>query len=1273
MKQGSLIVQMIGGRTKIVDFGTLNSSIVLMKNVSSSDLVPGNYEIKLNYRHPESLAFNEQFLISRNSMNVTFVDVDPLISFKTCRNIFNLNEIISIEIRRSSPIANTLSHFFKCKFGNNFINATRIDDSNFICNVSSSLPGVQFLSLWYKDSKNEILLSPNSLRIIFMEKILLNSVNPFTTVVGVSSESILISNFKYDYYSGNVTYRCKFGNEFSTATFQGNEKFSCSMLTFQQIARNESLTLQMRSQDCNSWVDFSSNSLQYIFRIPVEIITISPFAKGYSGSSDMFLDISLTLKPGHTLVNDRGIICKFNSSRDGFAVSQAKVEGNAVICEVKKSNFKDSIEYLHVGLALDTLLFASNDSFISNKLKFVFYKQPLQYKSLNVFNDSLTGNFEIDLPVFESDFEYKIIFKENYANSPTQIISCSKGSQLECKPFSPLQRILQPASMNVSLSVTKLNTPGVEAILSMKSIVYYNRNFKMEFLAPYVLSTYGSYSNPSNVLFKSINYALNPAFQMNCINATNGKVISSSNVIYFGPSTISSISCDVKSQRRSENLPLAISFELNNTNYQMTENMNIKFIETVLIDNYFGFKSGKTSFKFKYPFSSFSGTIKTDYNISVKYDEFGSLKSLKCSKLETQDGFSCESPSIESKTFPRSIQFSIFVDDQFSLTLHPWFKYLEVPTISNILPSRLIDIYTVGKTIKLQSTAFSPNDKNQKYKIRYEELDEIQECVMENANEIQCPISRNTLKTGEEISLKVSIDGTNYESLNKKLYLYTNDINSDKSILLPANTLSPVSVSNSNRRNISMLISIPSSISLPIQTIFVRFKDQFIEEIVTGIIENGKILFELPHFGKYNVQYPRNLIVDASIDGEQYFGERQSIQLNGFEKVKLFPTLFTYGSLMKFSFVDFPFLNLKNERMTLKLVSQTFSIEFNCSLTVDSCESTFQNAPVGVYSLQLYLGDSRFYVPLSHEKVTIFPKPILDSLTFTKISRFMQNSLFLTGTGFSQMKDTIKIRGTFDGKISMASSVIVSDRIGFKFQEIKRSMKRMFSLGNKLEISYNEGVNYDLISNAIELIEDFTFDKISVDVGDPNGLPTTFSFQNTTLKLHGTNLNASSVIQLESDLFSFTTKSSSQGYNFINVVIPEFVYFAPSLVQFSFPIFATIGISLNDGIDFKKRNIVISDRFSSLYLVSISPSIGDRRTRNITMKGASLNEVLYCEFRDKNQVLIETYNIYHQGSEIICPFFYQSKFDNLNEVYISLVNRFNNTSEQQKFTIIGIH
>eukprot|EP01080_Neovahlkampfia_damariscottae_P006199 gene6199-10205_t len=67
-------------------------------------------------------------------------------------------------------------------------------------------------------------------------------------------------------------------------------------------ARNESLKIRISTDDCQNHIDFSKNLVEYIFRKPVELSTIVPFAKGLSPKSQSIaFNVSLQLKASDTV------------------------------------------------------------------------------------------------------------------------------------------------------------------------------------------------------------------------------------------------------------------------------------------------------------------------------------------------------------------------------------------------------------------------------------------------------------------------------------------------------------------------------------------------------------------------------------------------------------------------------------------------------------------------------------------------------------------------------------------------------------------------------------------------------------------------------------------------------------------------------------------------------------------------------------------------------------------------------------------------------------
>eukprot|EP01080_Neovahlkampfia_damariscottae_P000770 gene770-9020_t len=1259
MTEGSAILNIIGPKKVTLEYGVLKSNNIYKTGIPSDGFTAGNHEVFLNYKNVESLDFDEQFTFT-DSKNVTFVDTAPQFFMNLCDAVAYVNETTPVKLKREKDISSSLLPFVKCKISTEIVPTIRISDSEWICNVSSVSAGTQYISLWYigSDTLNgEMMISSNVLPIIFVEKITINSVQPFTTLTTVNTTIKLSTNLKSNVYTGNAAFVCSYSGIRYIAFFS-NGIFTCNIKDT-GIPRIENVELEVHHKFCGNpkYKKYSTNSVPFIFRKTVELVSILPFSKSFSNSFEVFkFNVSLSLKATDTVVSDSGLYCIYNSSVHGFQTSKATLNLGNVTCEVTKSQFPTTIEYIHVGLSLSN---SSIPSDLSNLMKVVFYKQSLEYKNLSILDDSLNGNFEIDLAKYESNLNYKIRMIEQLSPSTILNFDCEKKSKLECKP-TKLNPNRHPGYYYLNLVVLSDSNPSVEVLVTMKPITYYNRNIKVVSVVPYFASYLAHKFNPLKV-YLQFDVRLRLSFPLYCTNSTNKAVLSPAKVENPGPFN-STVSCEIKS-KSVEMLSLTVSFEQNGTYYELSTVSNINFIEPISLGkNFHGYNNGKGNFSFQIP-TEFPTVYKNDYNITYRYNDHNQVNNLDCTR--DIDGVTCGIPKIESKIYPTFVQFSVYIDDIEAIELTPSFKYLQVPSITKISPSYLVDIFTISKRISIQSSSFVAQKitKKNTIMIRYEELNENHICDVESFDQISCPISKASIpfvvSVGSFVTLKFSLDGTHFELLDKKIFLYNDNINIEKCISLVANTLSPSIVSNSNPLNVTISIIVP--IPLPTNEIYVRFKDLLVNEIITGEIRDGRVICEIPQLMTYNLIYPRKLTVQASMDGVSFFGDSQTIEMTGFDAVDFTPkSLISGQSILKFS--NFPKLKLKTGetiQMYLKSLSQ---IAFDCDENM-LCTSN-SPTPVGEYIIEFYLNGEQLFVPLVNDKIKIINTPGL-FLPTKKISKQMINMVYLEGNGFSNFKDSIQVRGKFSGIFHFASVVVLSDKIGFKFGPINGT-NALFST-DTLDISYNNGFTFISVSD-VELIDVFNFQRVVVQ--DSGALSTTYSFINTTLLLEGSNLNGSSIVRLETELSTYEVGVQNTNPNSIKVTIPEFKYFSPKY-EYTFPISGTIGISSNDGIDFQKKSITIDDKYATLYLVSIDPSIGERKSVNISMTGANLVQLTACEFKIGTSQIIQTVPVSQIGEVSICSLDYNSTLlDPIAELNVNLVNNFNDTSDSVSYYFV---
>jgi hypothetical protein len=117
-------------------------------------------------------------------VSIDFIDNTGEISFNSTSNIQYIGVQLNVIVQHSKSINSTiLQKNIVCKLGNITL-PTVVVSNGYSCNLSSTIPGVQNLSLWYNGSdtiNGEFMVSSNSLPVIFVGKtiISLNHETPF--------------------------------------------------------------------------------------------------------------------------------------------------------------------------------------------------------------------------------------------------------------------------------------------------------------------------------------------------------------------------------------------------------------------------------------------------------------------------------------------------------------------------------------------------------------------------------------------------------------------------------------------------------------------------------------------------------------------------------------------------------------------------------------------------------------------------------------------------------------------------------------------------------------------------------------------------------------------------------------------------------------------------------------------------------------------------------------------------------------------------------------
>jgi len=222
--------------------------------------------MQISYFHPESFELRSMFRIS-DQVNITFTGVSP-ITISSTKDIFyiNSNETVTVEITSIELLyLNELQkNSIRCKLDNQIVQTVRFGVNQFICSISSNQASNSVISMVYQNSdahNNQIILSSNTLQIVFVDKISIFSITPFSTLE--SGIRVLLNtslNFNYD-----STFKCIFGsNKFNAKKISTNE-FECNITKGISNQYGTNITLDILSNIKNVQIPFSQNSVEFYF------------------------------------------------------------------------------------------------------------------------------------------------------------------------------------------------------------------------------------------------------------------------------------------------------------------------------------------------------------------------------------------------------------------------------------------------------------------------------------------------------------------------------------------------------------------------------------------------------------------------------------------------------------------------------------------------------------------------------------------------------------------------------------------------------------------------------------------------------------------------------------------------------------------------------------------------------------------------------------------------------------------------------------------------
>jgi ABC-type Mn2+/Zn2+ transport system permease subunit len=92
----------------------------------------------------------------------------------------------------------------------------------------------------------------------------MNKIDPFASSNKITLSPFIFTNQKVDYFTNYVKYECRKENDTSIAIYS-NSTFNCAMKSYSSLNRNVNVSLWIVSSLTGNALQYSSNSIEFIF------------------------------------------------------------------------------------------------------------------------------------------------------------------------------------------------------------------------------------------------------------------------------------------------------------------------------------------------------------------------------------------------------------------------------------------------------------------------------------------------------------------------------------------------------------------------------------------------------------------------------------------------------------------------------------------------------------------------------------------------------------------------------------------------------------------------------------------------------------------------------------------------------------------------------------------------------------------------------------------------------------------------------------------------
>eukprot|EP01080_Neovahlkampfia_damariscottae_P003601 gene3602-6336_t len=1263
---------------KDFDFGNIQNKKNVSKLLTFQSHKDGIFKIQLFYQNPFCIEFRNMFAIS-SSKNITFTGKSS-IELISETNLFKKNIKKNITIKFTDISKLHLSTFekesIKCKLGNSFIPTILKSNNEFVCSVISSEVKSEIIQLYYVNENaygNEILLSTNTIDILFIDEILTESILPFSS--NSTTQNIYLKSNYSNIYGNSVTYKCVFGNNTSIATLS-NGIFNCVIDKTFTGSYSSNISLLIESNLKKTHLSFSKNSQTFYFMNQIELLSISGHAEKFKTFEAKERTVRITLKDD--LITNQNVFCKIISN-DGISFSKVYIdqnEGKNISCKIQKETFLNLIEIIDIGLFMNS----SNVYFFdlsSNIQSYLFIKDDIKWKTSKVIEpNSLSTELIFTVPNRIS-FNYELNVISDHMNNQSNLVSCDfiLGLFVKCNLPKDYLELIQTIPTKLMFKLKIIQKYSIELIEVNVDFLYYYHETDFQHLKPHYISYNERLNYPLRLVGNTLLNLDSQNYQFYCNitqNASHSILVNATfdlntNEYQNSLNKSSHFICSFNSfGLKNQNYKLNLLFQSENGIKQLTKNESIIYVfekgfelDTFYGTNLGGYEIGRIDYSNLLPTKNY-----LNYKYSLKFEDRNKEIEILQSDF-SEGGFTFTMIDISKyysswNTIEKRMKLNLYIDSIRSISFYPHFTFYQI-TIDSISPTNLVKLNS--KTMLY----FKIKEKfNQKFQISVKyinEFNEIQQetCKMNLENIIQCLSPSYDKLSDVRVLFSINL-GSDYDG-GMKLRIYNDESLKFKNVtpsIVSAYSKSEISISGNYEENINST------------NIIVRYSNyRDILEFTNGFLKNeNTIISNSPSFYLTNIDSSSMKIqIDVSFDnGVNFEKTNLTVDLSTIDVIRFSPLLSPENVHFSIKIENLPSIHLKSHStITLALISSIDQnmISLLCDTNYQHCNSTNVNEiKTGKYELYLLIDKDK--TNIKSDQFIIYETPIFNSVSPSMLFHEMKNPIHILGSKFLVSDAIILIKestsilstvSTYEKKIPL--NIKNSDIFEFELPIIPSNVSSI-----QIKISFNSNNYYHDISK-ITLLNNPILDSVSnLDsiLKDSTG----FSFRDSKLELTGKNFifpGSSVIIRIKNQLI---TKEWISGFtvendNLITFDLPSIDKLGIS-VQLQYPVSFQFGISFNNGFDFIEKELLYLDKYTTLLLYQVNPKIIQRKSQILSIQGIGFEYVDKCQIISGKNIIFETNTTKTGSTNVVNCNITDSNMLVGNSILMTVSNIFNDTS-----------